>query len=137
MNNLVFRQRLLHVIDTVCDIENVKNDGVKRVHLQVEAKRVQRIMTQRGPGFKRPYHVHHAAGQRQQAAQCQQRVAGRVVAVHIRGYCSGKLMPQAIADGQPDDEELTIHRVTGGVADDILLFIQPEQRPDAAGDKGQ
>ncbi|EHU5543395.1 hypothetical protein M2772_000685 [Salmonella enterica subsp. enterica serovar Bovismorbificans] len=32
---------------------------------------------------------------------------------------------------------MTADRVAGGVTDDILLFIQPEQRPDAAGDEGQ
>lgn len=112
MNNLVFRQRLWHIVHTVRDIEHVKHNGIKRVHFQLKAEGVQGVMAQGFPGLKSPHHIHYAAGQRQQPAQGQQGIAGRVVAVHIRRYGGGQLMSQAETDGQPEDEKLAVTRVS-------------------------
>lgn len=84
MNNPVFRQRLGHVVDAPGDVEDVEQHGVERIHFQVEAEGVQRIVAQCGAGLKGPDDVHHAGGERQYGAQYQQRVTARVVAGEVR-----------------------------------------------------
>ncbi|EHU5543396.1 hypothetical protein M2772_000686 [Salmonella enterica subsp. enterica serovar Bovismorbificans] len=68
MNNPVLRQRLLHVVDAVRNVENGEDNCVEGVHLQVEAEGVQRIVAQCDSGLKGPYHIHHRAGERQNTA---------------------------------------------------------------------
>ncbi len=68
MNNAVLRQCLRHIVDAVCNVEDVEHHGIKRIHLQVKPEGVQRIVSQCCSGLKGPDDVHHAAGERQNAA---------------------------------------------------------------------
>lgn len=122
-NNPVFRQRLWHIVNAVRDIEHTEHHGVERVHFQVKVKGVERVVTQRGSGLKGPDDIHHGAGKGQQTAQCQQGIADRVIAHHIRRGSGGHLSSDTKADGQPDDKHIAVNRHAGGVTDNILFFI--------------